>query len=80
MKVVCSDATVSRGKLTKDAVYCVVEIKSGADGDFFVLAETGTSTWFTDRFRPFDDNAQFLSGADAASETFDNRRKQGADA
>lgn len=79
MKVVCCDATVSQGKLAEGAVYRVVDIKSGSDGDYFVLAETGTSTWFVDRFRPFNDNSQFLSGADEASGQWDNRRKQEVD-
>lgn len=76
MRVVCVDPTVSRGKLSADAVYTVTEISSGADGDYFVLAETGTSTWFVDRFRPLSDNSQFLSGADEASGIWDNRKSK----
>lgn len=76
MMVLCCDATVTGGKLAKGAVYEVCEIISDQDGDYFRLVETGPSCWFVDRFRPFNDNSQFLSGADAETEDLDNRRKQ----
>lgn len=76
MFVICLDATVTGGKLAKGAVYEVCEIISDQDGDYFRLVETGRSCWFVDRFRPFNDNSQFLSGADAETEGLDNRRKQ----
>lgn len=76
MLVVCEDASVTFGKLSKGAVYEVCEIISDRDGDYFRLVETGPSCWFVDRFRPFNDNSQFLSGADEASGGWDNRRKQ----
>jgi hypothetical protein len=76
MMVVCLDASVTGGKLAKGAVYEVCEIISDQDGDYFRLVETGPACWFVDRFRPFEDNSKFLSGADAETEGLDNRRKQ----
>jgi hypothetical protein len=74
MMVLCEDASVTGGKLAKGAVYEVCEIISDQDGDYFRLVETGPACWFVDRFRPFNDNSKFLSGADAETEGLDNRR------
>lgn len=76
MMVICLDDTVTSGKLAKGAVYEVCEIISDQDGDYFRLVETGRSCWFVDRFRPFNDNSQFLSGADEASGIWDNRKSK----
>jgi hypothetical protein len=77
MRVVCIDNSANgRQWLTNGAVYEVFQAFEDEDGAFFQLVETGPMYWWANRFKPFDDTEKFTAGADAASEAWDNRRKQ----